>query len=107
MGFNLLSSLRILNAPADPILNNTGYWIQPEDLEDIPAMFDSYLSVNCLYYSLVGVLAIETSLWLPIPPEDAPGYAKWLTALSRFCWSANGVWSLAAVVASFHILWSI
>ena len=49
MGFNLLSALRILNAPADPILNNTGYWIQPEELEDIPAMFDSYLNVNCLY----------------------------------------------------------
>ena len=42
MGFNMLSALRILNAPADPVLSNTGCWIQPEDLDDIPAMFDSY-----------------------------------------------------------------
>ena len=28
MGFSLLSSLRIFNAPMDPVLNNTGYWIQ-------------------------------------------------------------------------------
>lgn len=70
-------------------------------------MFDSYLNVNCLYYSLVGVLAIETSLWLPIPEPDAPSYAQWLITVSRFCWAANGIWSMSAVVASFHILWSI
>ena len=85
----------------------TGNWIQPEDLDDIPAMFDSYLNVNCLYYSLVGVLAIETSLTLEIPDPDAPAYAQWLITVSRFCWAANGVWSMSAVVASFHILWSI
>ncbi|KAL7523240.1 hypothetical protein ACHAWF_001953 [Thalassiosira exigua] len=107
MGFDFLSALRILNAPADPVLSNTGCWIQPEELEDIPSMFDSYLNVNCLYYSLVGVLAIETSLWLPIPPPDAPEYAAWLIAVSRFCWAANGVWSFSAVVASFHILWCV
>ncbi|KAL7528514.1 hypothetical protein ACHAXR_002489 [Thalassiosira sp. AJA248-18] len=107
IGFGLLSALRILNAPFDPILSNTGYWIQPEDLEDIPAMFDSYLNVNCLYYSLVGVLAIETSLFLEIPPAEAPEYAKWLMTISRFCWATNGMWSLAAVVTSFHILWSM
>ena len=70
-------------------------------------MFDSYLNVNCLYYSLVGVLAIETSLYLPIPDPSAPAYAQWLITVSRFCWAANGIWSMAAVVASFHILWSI
>ena len=107
MGFNILSGLRILNAPMDPVFSNTGYWIQPEDLEDIPAMFDSYLNINCLYYSLVGVLAIETSLSLEIPSPDAPAYAQWLITISRFCWAANGVWSMAAVVASFHILWSV
>ena len=88
MGFNLLSALRILNAPGDKILNNTGYWIQPEDLDDIPGMFDSYLNVNCLYYSLVGVLAVETSLFLEIPNEDAPLFAQWLITVSRFCWAA-------------------
>jgi len=46
IGFNLLGALQILNAPMDPVLNNTGYWIQPEDLEDIPAMFDSYLNAG-------------------------------------------------------------
>ena len=70
-------------------------------------MFDSYLNVNCLYYSLVGVLAIETSLTLPIPEPDAPSYAQWLITISRFCWCANGIWSMSAVVASFHILWCI
>ena len=107
IGFNFLSALRILNAPGDPVLNNTGYYIQPEELEDIPAMFDSFLNVNCLYYSLVGVLAIETSLTLPIPEPDAPLYAQWLITVSRFCWCANGIWSMSAVVASFHILWCI
>lgn len=142
MGFSLLSSLRIFNAPMDPVLNNTGYWIQvrievtlwiwsfkpranqqettasmsvakfmsilqPEDPEDIPAMFDSYLNVNCLYYSLVGVLAIETSLFFENPSPDSPPFAQWLLTVSRFCWAANGVWSMAAVVASFHILWCV
>ncbi|KAL7532017.1 hypothetical protein ACHAWF_003989, partial [Thalassiosira exigua] len=104
MGFDVLAALRVLNAPADPVLSNTGCWIHPEESEDILAMFDSYLNVNCLYYLLVGVLAIETSLWLPIPPPDAPEYAAWLITVSRFCWAANGVWSMSAVVASFHIL---
>ena len=107
IGFNLLSALRILNAPFDPVFTKSGHWIQPEELEDIPTMFDSYLNVNCLYYSLVGVLAIETSMSLEVPGEDAPEVAKWLLRVARFCWAANGVWSMAAVVAAFHILWSI
>ncbi|EJK62058.1 hypothetical protein THAOC_17347 [Thalassiosira oceanica] len=45
---------------------------KPEDPEDIPAMFDSYLNLKCLYYSLVGVLAIETSLFFPNRARFAP-----------------------------------
>lgn len=36
VGFNLLAALRILNAAGDPVFRNTGHWIQPEDVEDIP-----------------------------------------------------------------------
>lgn len=53
-------------------------------------MFDSYLNVNCLYYSLVGILAIETSIYLELPNPDAGWPAQWLLTLSRFCWAANG-----------------
>lgn len=107
MGFGFVQALRILNAPADPVLSKNGHWIQPEDLDDIPAMYDSYLNVNCLYYSLVGVLAVETSLFLEIPPEGASELCQWLLTISRFCWCANGIWSFAAVVAAFHTLWSL
>jgi len=48
MGFGFLQGLRVLNAAADPVLAKNGHWIQPEDLDDIPAMYDSYLNVNCL-----------------------------------------------------------
>jgi len=54
------------------------------------AMFDSYLNINCLYYSLVGVLAIETSLNMEIPNPEADLTAQWLLTISRFCWTANG-----------------
>ena len=107
MGFGLLQALRILNAPADPILTKNGHWIQPEDLDDIPAMYDSYLNVNCLYYSLVGVLAIETSLFLEIPPEGSSLTCQWLITISRATWCANGIWSFAAVVGAFHTLWAL
>ncbi|KAL7492189.1 hypothetical protein ACHAWT_001371 [Skeletonema menzelii] len=107
MGFGLFQALRILNAPVDPLLTKNGHWIQPEDLDDIPAMYDSYLNVNCLYYSLVGVLAIETSLFLEVPPENASTACKWLITVSRATWCANGVWSMAAVVGAFHTLWAL
>eukprot|EP00984_Skeletonema_dohrnii_P008904 scaffold3309_cov118-Skeletonema_dohrnii-CCMP3373.AAC.7 len=107
MGFGLLQAFRVLNAPIDPVLTKNGHWIQPEDLDDIPAMYDSYLNVNCLYYSLVGVLAIETSLSLEISPENASPLCHWLITISRFCWCANGVWSMAAVVGAFHTLWAL
>mmetsp|Transcript_27365 Transcript_27365/g.41411 ORF Transcript_27365/g.41411 Transcript_27365/m.41411 type:complete len:171 (-) Transcript_27365:359-871(-) len=70
-------------------------------------MFDSYLNVNCLYYSLVGVLAIELSIRMKVPAADAPPLGQWLVTISRFCWCANGLWSLAAVVAAFHLLWCV
>jgi len=107
MGFGILQALRVLNAPVDPVLTKNGHWIQPEDLDDIPAMYDSYLNVNCLYYSLVGVLAIETSLFLEVPAENASPLCQWLITISRFCWCANGVWSMSAVVAAFHTLWAL
>lgn len=107
IGFSMLSGLRLLNLPFDPILNNTGHWIQPEDVDDIPSMFDSYLNVNCLFYSLIGVLAIETSLSLEVPPADASATTQWFLAISRFCWCANGIWCIAGVVCAFHILWAV
>lgn len=55
----------------------------------------------------MGVLAIETSLFLEVPPEDASEFCHWLITISRFCWCANGLWSLAAVVAAFHTLWAL
>lgn len=107
MGFGILQALRVLNAPMDPVLTKNGHWIQPEDLDDIPSMYDSYLNVNCLYYSLVGVLAIETSLFMKVPPADASPLSQWLITISRFCWCANGIWSMAAVVGAFHTLWAL
>jgi hypothetical protein len=53
------------------------------------------------------VLAIENSLYSPNASPDAPEWLQWLNAVSRFCWAANGVWSFAAVIASFHILWCV
>jgi hypothetical protein len=105
--FSFFSALMILNAAYDPVYLNTGYWIQPEDLDAIPTMFESYLNVNCLYYSLVGVLAIKTSLFLENPPEDSSITEKWMIIVARFFWAANGLWGLAAVVTSFHILWAV
>ena len=107
IGFGFIQALRVLNAPFDPVLSKMGEWVQPDDLDDIPAMNDSYLNVNCLYFSLVGVLAIETSLFLEIPPEGASELCQWLITVSRFCWCANGIWSMSAVVGTFHILLSL
>lgn len=47
-GFNFLSALRILNAPGDPILSNTGYWIQPEDLDDIRTNWPIVCFIFCI-----------------------------------------------------------
>lgn len=35
-GIRILTALRILGAPFDPVLGNLGKWVQPEDVEDIP-----------------------------------------------------------------------
>ena len=48
IGFSWLAALRILNAPADPVLNNTGYWIQPEDLDDVRISDELHACVSIL-----------------------------------------------------------
>ena len=43
----ILTALRILVAPFDPVVGNLGKWVQPDDVEDIP------VSVICRMLDLV------------------------------------------------------
>ena len=105
---NILGSMRIFNAFTDPVLRRTGDWVLPEEPDDIPVMYESYLHVLTVYYSLVGVLSAEMGLSMNAPdPETTPKLYQYINLVSRVCFVANTTWSFGAVVSAFHLLWAL
>eukprot|EP00941_MAST-03F_sp_MAST-3F-sp1_P002604 g2604.t1 len=108
-GRHFFSPLKILLGILHTAFRNTHAYLQPEKQEDIVEMLESYLSMLTLFYSLVGVAAVELSME-PVDLADnvSDNSFEVITAsISRAGWFALGPICLTAVAASIHSLWSI
>jgi len=71
-------------------------------------MIESYLGMLTLFYSLVGVAAVEISMSpLEVPEAGEDSAEMILSGISRFGWFALGPICLTCVAAGIHVLWSI
>jgi len=91
-----------------PAYRNTHKYLLPENQEDIVDMTESYFAMLTLFYSLVGVMAVEMSLSeSPVELETESGARLVLISLSRLGWFALGPLCLTCVAGCIHVVWSL